>query len=147
MIRFEKEEVATAQSMEEVQKVQKKPQEMSFLELKNFIGEERSREENGEVRINSVAKNRLSLCQSGFRPCRSFSGYRFSSFGQSFRNRIECSYSFCLLRYFSLGSTLAEGEGLSPFGAWMANIMGFATGGGLLWWKRKKLKETFYGLG
>ena len=43
MIRFEKEEVATAQSMEEVQKVQKKPQEMSFLELKNFIGEERSR--------------------------------------------------------------------------------------------------------
>ncbi|HPU08476.1 MAG TPA: LptF/LptG family permease, partial [Candidatus Atribacteria bacterium] len=38
----------------------------------------------------------------------------------------------------SLGSALAEGGSLSPFwGTWMANIMGFATGGGLLWWKEK----------
>lgn len=139
MIRFEKEEVATAQSMEEVQKVQKKPQEMSFLELKNFIGEERSRGRKTE-------KLELILWQKTAFPFASLVfvlvgvslGIVSPRSGKALGIGLSVLIVFAYYVIFSLGSTLAEGGGLSPFwGTWMANIMGFATGGGLLWWKEK----------
>jgi len=139
VVRFSKEEVTTTQSIEEIQKIRKSPQEMSFLELKNFIEGERSRGRKTE-------KLELILWQKTAFPFASLVfvligvslGIASPRSGRALGIGLSILIVFAYYVIFSLGSTLAEGGGLSPFwGTWIANIMGFAIGGSLLWWREK----------
>ena len=139
VVRFEKEEVSTTQSIEEIQKTQKSPQEMSFLELKNFIEGEKGRGRKTE-------KLELILWQKTAFPFASLIfvligvslGIASPRSGRALGIGLSILIVFAYYVIFSLGTTLAEGGGLSPFwGSWMANIVGFLIGESLLWWKEK----------
>ncbi|HPZ81205.1 MAG TPA: LptF/LptG family permease [Candidatus Atribacteria bacterium] len=139
VVRFEKEEVATAQSIEEIQKTQKNPQEMSFLELKNFIEGEKSRGRRTEqLELILWQKTAFPFASLVFVLIGISLGIVSPRSGRALGVGLSVLIVFAYYVVLSLGSALAEGGSLSPFwGTWMANIMGFATGGGLLWWKEK----------
>ncbi|MDI3543070.1 MAG: lipopolysaccharide export system permease protein [Candidatus Atribacteria bacterium] len=139
VVRFAKEEVTTTQTIEEIQKVQKSPQEMGFMELRSFIEGERSRGRKTE-------KLELILWQKTAFPFASLVfvligvalGIVSPRSGRALGIGLSILIVFAYYVVFSLGSALAEGGRLSPFwGTWMANIVGFITGESLLWWKEK----------
>ena len=65
VVRFEKEEMYTQQSMEDVLKSQKNPQEMSYKELQEYIAQEHGPEKNTDFSL-CFGKKPLFLLQPSF---------------------------------------------------------------------------------
>ncbi|MCX6088914.1 MAG: LptF/LptG family permease [Candidatus Atribacteria bacterium] len=146
VVRFEKEEIKTEQSMEDVLKSQKNPQEMSFAELKNYI----TREHENQQQVYHL---QLMLWQKTAIPfaCIFFAligvplGIASPRSGKAVGIGMSILIVFGYYVLLSVCGTIAEGGGMSPFlGAWFGNIVTGISGLVLLFAKDSTFEVHYY---
>ncbi len=137
VVRYQREVVSTTQTMTEMIEARRKPQEMSFAELSDFI------EREGERGQHTVPME-VMLWQKTAIPfaCLVFAllgvplGVTSPRAGKSVGIGISILIVFGYYVFFSLSGALAEGGTINPFfGAWFGNFIGIAAGVILLWVK------------
>ena len=139
VVRFEKEEMYTRQSMEEVLKSQKNPQEMSYKELQEYIAQ-------GQENPGQKYRLQLMLWQKTAIPFAAIFfvligvplGIASPRSGKIMGIGMSILMVFGYYVLFSISGTISEGGGMSPFlGAWLSNIFTGIIGVGLIQYKEK----------
>ncbi|HSV30891.1 MAG TPA: LptF/LptG family permease, partial [Atribacteraceae bacterium] len=137
VIRYEREEVVTRSTVEELIKARKNPQEMSYAELRRTIADERGRGQQ-------TRPLELMLWQRTAIPfaCLVFSlvgvplGLTSPRSGKSVGIGLSILVVFGYYVFFSLSGALSEGGTIPPVaGAWLGNLLGTGVGVVLLWLK------------
>ncbi len=140
VIHFAREEVRTEEDIENVVKIQKKPQEMSFIELKNYILRERARGQRTEkLEIILWQKTAIPFACLVFVLLGVSLGIVSPRTGKALGIGLSVLVVFGYYVFFSIASTLAEGGVFSPLlGTWLSNLIGTGVGGAILWWRERK---------
>jgi len=125
VVRFDKEEVITQQSMEEVLKSQKNPQEMSYAELKEYIAREHeNQEQKYHLQLMLWQKTAIPFAAVFFALVGVPLGIASPRSGKVMGIGMSILVVFGYYVLFSVSGTIAEGGGMSPFlGAWLSNII------------------------
>lgn len=140
VIRFAREEVRTEEDIQAVLKKQKRPQEMSFTELRRYIAEERSRGQRTErLEIVLWQKTAIPFACLVFVLLGTSLGIVSPRAGKALGIGLSVLVVFGYYVLFSITSTLAEGRVLPPvLGTWFSNIIGLVMGGVLLRWRERR---------
>lgn len=140
VVRFMREEVKTRETMENVLKTKKRPQEMSFTELRVYIEREKARGQNTRnLEVLLWHKTAIPFAALVFALVGVALGITSPRSGKALGIGLSILIVFGYYVFFSIMSTLAEGGVLSPFlGTWATNILG-ALGGSMLLWKRNRV--------
>lgn len=140
VVRFVREEVKTRETMENVLKTKKRPQEMSFTELRVYIEREKARGQNTRnLEVLLWHKTAIPFAALVFALVGVALGITSPRSGKALGIGLSILIVFGYYVFFSIMSTLAEGGVLSPFlGTWATNILG-ALGGSMLLWKRNRV--------
>lgn len=140
VVRFKREEVATKETVEEVLKTRKRPQEMSFSELRSYILKEKARGQATErLEVLLWQKTAIPFAALVFALMGVVLGVSAPRSGKALGIGLSILVVFGYYVLFSVTSTLAEGGVFSPFwGTWTTNILG-GLGGGVLLWRRNQL--------
>ncbi|NSW76255.1 MAG: YjgP/YjgQ family permease [Candidatus Atribacteria bacterium] len=140
VVHFAREEVKTEEDIKEVLKTQKRPQEMSFAELKSYITRERARgQQTDRLEVILWQKTAIPFACLVFVLLGTSLGIVSPRAGRALGIGLSVLVVFGYYVLFSVTSTLAEGGVFSPIlGTWFSNIVGLAMGGAILWWKERK---------
>lgn len=140
VVRFAREEVKTEENIQDVLKTQKRPQEMSFAELKNYIARERARgQQTNRLEVILWQKTAIPFACLVFVLLGTSLGIVSPRTGRALGIGLSVLVVFGYYVLFSVTSTLAEGGVFSPIlGTWFSNIVGVAMGGAILWWRERK---------
>ncbi|MGC8777511.1 MAG: LptF/LptG family permease, partial [Candidatus Caldatribacteriaceae bacterium] len=140
VVRFAREEMKTEENIREVLKAQKRPQEMSFAELKSYIAQERLRGQKTE-RLEVILWQKTAIPFAGlvFVILGTSLGIASPRAGKALGIGLSVLVVFGYYVLFSVTSTLAEGGIFPPvLGTWLSNIVGLVMGGVVLWWKERE---------
>lgn len=139
VVRFVREEAKTQETMEGILKMRKRPQEMSFGELRAYIEKERARgQDTRRLEVLLWHKTAIPFAACVFALVGVALGITSPRSGKALGIGLSILVVFGYYVLFSITSTLAEGGVLSPFlGTWVTNIFG-TLGGGILLWKRNR---------
>ncbi len=139
VVRFEKEEMYTQQSMEDVLKSQKNPQEMSYKELQEYIAQEHENpEQKYRLQLMLWQKTAIPFAAIFFVLVGVPLGIASPRSGKVMGIGMSILMVFGYYVLFSVGGTVAEGGGMSPFlWAWLSNIITGILGVGLIQFKEK----------
>jgi len=139
VIRFDKEEMATRQNMEDVLKSQKNPQEMSYVELKEYIAREHdNQEQKYRLQLMLWQKTAIPFAAVFFAFVGVPLGIASPRSGKVMGIGMSILVVFGYYVLFSVSGTIAEGGGMSPFmGAWLSNIVTGIVGVALIIFKEK----------
>lgn len=139
VVRFVREEAKTQETMEDILKTRKRPQEMNFAELRAYIEKERTRgQDTRHLEVLLWHKTAIPFAALVFALVGVALGITSPRSGKALGIGLSILVVFGYYVLFSITSTLAEGGVLSPLlGTWMTNIVG-AFGGGVLLWKRNR---------
>lgn len=137
VVRFVREEAKTQETMEDILKARKQPQEMSFAELRAYVAREKARgQDTRHLEILLWHKTAIPFAALVFAILGVALGITSPRSGKALGIGLSILIVFGYYVLFSIMSTLAEGGVLSPFwGTWVTNILG-ASGGGVLLWRR-----------
>ncbi|MEN3185726.1 MAG: LptF/LptG family permease [Atribacterota bacterium] len=140
VVRFTREEVKTEEDIQEVLKTQKKPQEMSFVELRDYIAKEKERGQRTErLEVILWQKTAIPFACLVFVLLGTSLGIVSPRAGRALGIGLSVLVVFGYYVLFSVASTLAEGGVFSPIlGTWFSNLVGLAAGGTILWWRERK---------
>lgn len=140
VVRFAREEIKTEEDIHEVLRTQKKPQEMSFAELKSYITREKARgQQTDRLEVILWQKTAIPFACLVFVLLGTSLGIVSPRAGRALGIGLSVLVVFGYYVLFSVTSTLAEGGVFSPIlGTWFSNIVGLAMGGAILWWKERK---------
>lgn len=139
VVRFNREAAKTQETMEDVLKTRKRPQEMNFAELRAYIERERVRgQDTKHLEILLWHKTAIPFAALVFAIVGVALGITSPRSGKALGIGLSILVVFGYYVLFSITSTLAEGGVLPPFlGTWVTNILG-TFGGGILLWKRNR---------
>lgn len=137
VVRFVREEARTQETVEGVLKTRKRPQEMSFAELRAYIMHEKSRgQATGYLEVLLWQKTAIPFAALVFALVGVALGISSPRSGKALGIGLSILVVFGYYVLFSVMSTLAEGGVLPPFlGTWVTNVLG-SIGGGVLLWRR-----------
>ena len=140
VVRFAREEVKTKENIQEALKTEKKPQEMSFAELRSYIARERLRGQKTErLEVILWQKTAIPFACLVFVVLGISLGIASPRAGKALGIGLSVLLVFGCYVLFSIASTLAEGGAFPPvLGTWLANIVGLGMGGIILWWRERK---------
>ncbi|MBC7216859.1 MAG: LptF/LptG family permease [Candidatus Caldatribacterium sp.] len=140
VVRFAREEAKTRETMEEILKTKKRPQEMSFSELRVYVEREKARgQDTKHLEILLWHKTAIPFAAPVFALIGVALGVTSPRSGKALGIGLSILVVFGYYVLFSIMSTLAEGGVLSPlWGTWVTNVIG-ALGGGMLLWKRNRI--------